>query len=159
MHDRRSAFRWGRLLALGSALAVLTSGLDAAAYQEAPALAEMVKAGKLPPVDQRLPKDVEVVTPLDSVGKYGGTLRQVLVGTAGDHNTIQRMVAPQGLVRWDPEYRKVVPNLAKSWEVSPDATGIHLPPPRGPALVGRRAVHDRRHHVLCRRHPAQSRLL
>jgi peptide/nickel transport system substrate-binding protein len=95
--------------------------LDAAAYQEAPVLTELVKAGKLPPVDQRIAKDAEVVTPLQSVGKYGGTLRQVLVGTAGDHNTIQRMVAPQGLVRWDPDYLKVVPNLAKSWEVSEDA--------------------------------------
>ena len=69
------------------------------------------------------------------------------------------MVAPQGLVRWDPDYRKVVPNLAKSWEISDGRAGIHLPPARGPALVGRRAVHDRGHHVLCRGHPAQSRLL
>ena len=122
MHDRGIANRIGRLLALGGALAALALGGQAQAYQEAPALAELVKAGKLPPVDQRLPKDVEVVKPLDSIGKYGGTLRQVLVGTAGDHNTIQRMIAPQGLVRWDPTYSEVIPNLAKSWDVSDDAS-------------------------------------
>lgn len=32
------------------------------------------------------------------------------------------MVGPQGLVRWDPSYTKIVPNVAKSFEVSPDAT-------------------------------------
>lgn len=122
MQDRRMARVARRLLASGAMLATLTVGWSAAAYQEAPMLAEKVKAGELPPVDQRVPKGAEVVTPLESVGKYGSNLRQVLVGTAGDHNTIQRMVAPQGLVRWDPEYTKVIPNLATSWEVSDDAT-------------------------------------
>src|SRR5260370_29769006 len=42
-------------------------------FQEAPALAEQVKAGKLPPVEQRLPQEPMVLTPLHSVAKYGGT--------------------------------------------------------------------------------------
>jgi len=54
-------------------------------YNEAPVLAELVKAGKLPPVEERLPKKPLVVGPGIlitrkelpdwKVGKYGGTLR------------------------------------------------------------------------------------
>lgn len=40
-------------------------------YHEAPILAELVSAGTLPPVDQRLPSEPLVVTPRGEVGKYG----------------------------------------------------------------------------------------
>jgi len=61
-------------------------------YNEAPMLAELVKAGKLPPVEQRLPeeplvyKEGEEVLAGDiklEIGKYGGTLRIVNPGTPG----------------------------------------------------------------------------
>ena len=45
-------------------------------FAEAPMLAEMVKAGKLPPVEKRLPDEPMVVKPLQSVGRYGGTWRR-----------------------------------------------------------------------------------
>src|SRR5215212_4139518 len=44
-------------------------------FREAPMLAELVKAGKLPPVEQRLPPQPLVVKPTNAIGKYGGTLR------------------------------------------------------------------------------------
>jgi peptide/nickel transport system substrate-binding protein len=113
LHRRALAGLLGGLL-LGTALPAL------AAYQEAPALAALVKAGKLPPVDQRVGAEPEVVKPRESVGKYGGQLRYGLRGSS-DHNNILRMVGPQGLVRWDPSYTRIVPNVAKSFEVSPDA--------------------------------------
>ena len=37
-------------------------------FGEAPMLAEMVKAGKLPPVEKRIPEEPMVVKPLQSVG-------------------------------------------------------------------------------------------
>ena len=49
------------------------------AYQEAPMLAEMVKAGKLPPLEQRLPENPLVEKPVSEIGKYGGKL---VLGTA-----------------------------------------------------------------------------
>ena len=49
-------------------------------FQEAPALAELVKAGKLPPVAERLPSEPMVLKPLRSVGKYGGTWRRGFLG-------------------------------------------------------------------------------
>ena len=101
----------------------LATGLaaPALAFQEAPLLEAQVKSGKLPPVDQRLPKTPEVVTPFQSVGTYGGVLRTAIRGDA-DHNNILKLVSAQGLARWTPDYSKPIPNLAESWTVSPDAS-------------------------------------
>ena len=115
----------------GTAMLFLGVGADAqaASYSEAPTLAEAVKAGKLPPLDQRLPSDPEVLKPLDSVGKYGGQLRFGLRGSS-DYNNTLRMVGPQGLVRWNVDYTEVIPNVAKSWDVNDNATvfTFHLRP-------------------------------
>ena len=43
------------------------------AYGEAPMLAEMVEAGTLPPVDERLPLEPLVIEPFNEIGQYGGT--------------------------------------------------------------------------------------
>src|SRR4051794_20733425 len=47
---------------------------------EAPMLAELVKAGKLPPVEQRVPEEPLVVKPLNEIGKYGGMWRRAFTG-------------------------------------------------------------------------------
>ena len=44
-------------------------------FKEAPALAELVKAGKLPPVEQRVSQEPLVIKPVHEIGKYGGTWR------------------------------------------------------------------------------------
>ena len=115
----------------GTAMLFLGVGTDARAaqYSEAPTLAELVKAGKLPPVDQRVPSEPEVLKPIDSVGSYGGQLRFGLRGSS-DYNNTLRMVGPQGLVRWNQTYTEIVPNVAKSWDVSDDAKvfTFHLRP-------------------------------
>ena len=100
---------------------VLTGGAFAQSFQEAPDLADLVAAGSLPPVAERLPAAPEVITPLEEVGVYGGVIRFGLRGS-GDHNHILRMVGPQGLVRWNPDFSGVVPNLAESFEVNEDST-------------------------------------
>ena len=55
-----------------AALLFMACGLPAAAqtraYKEAPALAEQVKAGKLPPVGERLPAAPLVVPVVEKVG-------------------------------------------------------------------------------------------
>lgn len=109
-------------LMLGVAIAPLMV-LSVAAQEatgEAPALAEQVEAGDLPPVAERVGSEPAVIQPLDSIGTYGGALRTGLRGSS-DHNGILRVVGPQGLVRWDPQYTEVVPNVAESFEV--DAEG------------------------------------
>ena len=51
-------------------------------FKEAPQLAEQVKAGKLPPVAERIGQDPLVIKPLQSIGKYGGTWRGGFTGPA-----------------------------------------------------------------------------
>ena len=108
-------FRRGALPAV--ALGLMLSPLGAWAYQQAPSL----DGADLPPVDERLPDEPEVITPLESVGTYGGTLRRVL-GGSNDHNSILRFVSPQGLTRWKADFSGVIPNVAESWEVNPEGT-------------------------------------
>ena len=50
------------------------------AFKEAPMLAAMVKEGKLPQVDKRLPSKPVVVKPLQKVGVYGGQWRRAYKG-------------------------------------------------------------------------------
>jgi peptide/nickel transport system substrate-binding protein len=50
------------------------------AYSEAPMLAEMVAAGDIPPVDERLPSNPRVLPVYEEIGQYGGTLRRAYKG-------------------------------------------------------------------------------
>jgi peptide/nickel transport system substrate-binding protein len=111
--------RWRCRIALAAAQIAAVSFPLAA--QEAPALAEAVAAGSLPPLADRLPADPLVVTPQDSIGTYGGTWRSAVRGT-GDSTWIRRTIGYDSLVRWDPTFTTIVPNLAASFEVSADAT-------------------------------------
>jgi peptide/nickel transport system substrate-binding protein len=51
-------------------------------YKEAPMLADLVKQGKLPPVEKRLPDEPLVIVPVEEVGQYGGTWRRAWLGRA-----------------------------------------------------------------------------
>nr|WP_319385044.1 ABC transporter substrate-binding protein [uncultured Roseibium sp.] len=93
----------------------------AADYNEAPELAEKVKAGDLPAVEERLPKTPMVMQPLKSVGEYGGTLRRAILG-GGDQHNIVRLIGSENLIRWSPDWSTIEPNIAESFEVSDDAT-------------------------------------
>lgn len=110
-----------------SALAVVYASLLATTafaqdYTEAPMLAERVAAGDLPPLEERLPQDPEVIEPYDSLGTWGDTIRFGISGTA-DQDSLTYWSGDQGLVRYDPAtgYSTVLPNLAREWEVSEDA--------------------------------------
>ena len=88
-------------------------------FSEAPALAELVKAGKLPPVEQRIPQEPMVIKPLRSVGKYGGTWRRGFLGP-GDSENGNRVRASDKLLFWDVNGTQIAPNVAKGWETSTD---------------------------------------
>ncbi len=98
-------------------------------YKEAPSLSEQVARGALPPVTQRLPRTPLLLRPLEEIGTYGGTWGMGMIGN-GDGLMLYRTVDYEQLVRWDPQWRRVVPNLAQSFEVSADAREFtfHLRP-------------------------------
>src|SRR5215510_12418564 len=94
-------------------------------FTEAPALAELVKAGKLPPVQERIGQDPLVVKPLHEIGKYGGTWRRGFTGPFDTSNG-HRVAQNDKLLYFDYTGTRIVPNIARGWEVSPDGKVITL---------------------------------
>jgi peptide/nickel transport system substrate-binding protein len=86
-------------------------------FQEAPQLAELVKAGKLPPVAERVGQDPLVLKPVHSIGKYGGSWRRGFTGPADFWNGYRCCSGPDTLLFWDYTGDKPVPNIAKGWEL------------------------------------------
>jgi peptide/nickel transport system substrate-binding protein len=126
--DRRELLKWGSGALVGT---YLLSGCDLLSTEpnkrkgqggtggdtnakEAPSLADLVQQGKLPPVAERLPKSPAVVTPLEDVGSYGGTIRMATTLAPSSRFMI---VAREGLVEWTPGKTTVEPGLAESWDV------------------------------------------
>ena len=84
--------------------------------QGAPALAELVKAGKLPPVAERVGQDPLVVKPLKEIGKYGGIWRRGFTGPGDKWNGYRAGTGPDHVLFWDYTGNKIVPNIAGLWQ-------------------------------------------
>ena len=153
------ALRRDVLKGFASAAAITAFSGTAFAQQakEAPALAELATGKKIPPLSERIPSNPLVVQ-VEKVGKYGGSLRRGLRGSA-DHNGILRMVGNQGLVRWNLAFTEVLPNVAEKWEVNADSTEFTFHPAQGHEVVGRQAVHRRRRRLRDRGLRQESRTL
>lgn len=94
-----------------------------AAYKEAPMLAELVAAGQLPPVEQRLPVNPRVIAPTYEVGQYGGVLRRAFKGLSDRWGPVK--LSEEGAVQWDapdPENPTLVANYVSEWSQNEDAT-------------------------------------
>ena len=114
----------GLVATAGAALVGFTAltGAAAAEYHQSPILDDAVKSGKLPPVEQRLPENPRVETPVEQVGQYGGTWRSGMVG-GSDRNWMFRITGYEPLVAWDRDWTgKVIPNLAEEFSGNADAT-------------------------------------
>ena len=96
-------------------------------YKEAPMLADLVKAGKLPPVDERLPSAPKLTNEMPTslltyeIGRYGGTLRHAaLQGRDADISPVmlnEPLVNTPGLLG-----EEVTGNVVKDVEVNQDLT-------------------------------------
>lgn len=118
MHRRN---RLTYLTGVASACLAVTMAQPALGFEEAPTLKERVAAGELPPVDERLPQNPLVLEVVDQTGEYGGTIRRAILGGGDQHNMV-RTIGSDNMVRWDPTWSEVRPNIAESWEVSEDAS-------------------------------------
>lgn len=111
-------------------------------YNEAPELAELVKAGKLPPVEERLPKQPRVLKAnimYDGIGQYGGVWRDTFAvpveswnwgagqtqGWFGINQIVQESLVQSGPM-WFLKEPNPVPNLATSWEWSEDGKTLTM---------------------------------
>lgn len=101
------------------------TGRTLPAFKEAPMLAEMVAAGELPPVNERLPNEPLVTQPVETIGKYGGTL--TIAGRHDRHWGFQTYIKESLLQRgWDDPAQTVLPNALRGWDLSDDARAITL---------------------------------
>jgi peptide/nickel transport system substrate-binding protein len=87
-------------------------------FSEAPMLADLVKAGTLPPIDERLPKNPVVLASKGGAGNFGGTIRRGFSGVSDyfGPNKVQQI----GLA-WVNDDLSLRADIVESWEVSPDA--------------------------------------
>ncbi len=109
------------------AAAEAAAPVSAGGFSEAPMLAELVAAGTLPAVDERLPENPLVMEVAESIGNYGGTLRRGFKGVSdrwGPTKHVDRL-----LVWWDKDLIQR-PRMVESYELSDDATTwtFHLRP-------------------------------
>ncbi len=88
-------------------------------FSEAPMLADLVKAGKLPAVDERLPATPGVIDGVESGGQYGGTLRRAFKGVSDRWGPTK--MQDRGLAWYDKDLN-IRARMADSWEVNKDAT-------------------------------------
>jgi len=95
------------------------------AFKEAPMLAALVKQGKLPPVEQRLPAEPLVLKPLAEIGRYGGTWRRGFIGPSDGENG-NRINSSDKLLYWDATGSKITVGVAKGWELSRDGKTFTL---------------------------------
>ncbi|MEM7737544.1 MAG: ABC transporter substrate-binding protein [Deinococcota bacterium] len=104
-----------------SALFVSTTAL--AQYNEAPMLAELVAAGELPPVEERLPANPRVFPVFEEIGTYGGTLRRAYKGASdrwGPTKLLEERIVE--MVQLDPDTIELVPGYVDDFVISEDAS-------------------------------------
>lgn len=92
-------------------------------YSEAPMLAEMVAAGELPPVAERLPVNPRIVPVQEEIGQYGGQWRRAYKGMSDQSGPV-KIIYTFGLHFYapDPESLEIVPGLFDEWSQNDDAT-------------------------------------
>lgn len=98
--------------------AASSGGAAAGQYSEAPMLADLVSAGSLPPVDERLPSNPFVMPVAEQTGNYGGTFRRAFKGVSDRWGPTK--IQDRGLAWFDQDLN-MQPRIAESWEVSEDS--------------------------------------
>lgn len=100
-------------------------------FNEAPQLTQLVKAGKLPPVGQRIGQDPLVIQPVHEIGKYGGVWRRGFSGASDFWNGARSASGPDHILFLDYTAQKVVPNIARGWEFQDGGRALILRLRRG----------------------------
>lgn len=95
-------------------------------YAEAPTVAELVEAGELPPVEDRLPNNPVVVQPEETIGTYGGFLRVPIEGQNRADALAWNYFSIDPLFIWSPTGEEMLPNVAEDYEISEDGHTITL---------------------------------
>lgn len=100
-----------------------TSAASSYNEKEAPMLHELVEAGKLPPLQERLPDNPMVVVPYEKVGSWGDYF-SISLGGYSDHENLELFAGNMGLVMldYDSGYSEIVPLVAETATANDDYT-------------------------------------
>lgn len=93
-------------------------------FNEAPMLAELVEAGTLPPVAERLPPEPLVVTPKNAIGTYGGTFYGASMAPETTSDFQCGMVT--GLFQFSNDLSEIYPDVATGYEFNEDYTTCRI---------------------------------
>jgi peptide/nickel transport system substrate-binding protein len=96
----------------------------AANFSQSPMLDSLVKRGKLPPVEQRLPDEPMVVHPVEHTGRYGGQLRVPSRAASEMYEMIYWLFEP--LLRFASDGRTLEPNVAEAWDLAADGKSVTI---------------------------------
>ncbi|NLG98914.1 MAG: ABC transporter substrate-binding protein [Chloroflexi bacterium] len=91
----------------------------AAIAHEAPMLVEKVANGELPPLEERLPSNPLTLAPVNTIGKYGGTMRIFSDWLGGQWAECQYGYSP---LRWIDDGQGIAPGLMDRWSANEDNT-------------------------------------
>ena len=94
-------------------------------YNEAPMLAELVAAGELPPVDERLPDEPKVKDVVEEIGQYGGTINAFAINM-DSWNDMTEVIGGSSFLLDLTADNEIVPDLAKGYELAADGNSMTL---------------------------------
>ena len=94
------------------------TGKTISQFHEAPMLSELVASGQLPPVEDRLPKEPMVDAVLDSVGKYGGSLKMGMASPGVYYPASLHII--EYMLSFDRNGHGAVPNIAQDFRFEDD---------------------------------------
>jgi peptide/nickel transport system substrate-binding protein len=123
--DFLKAVAAGSVTGIAAAIVPLSASVAAQemSFNEAPMLADLVSAGSLPPVAERIPSNPRVITPYNEIGEYGGTWRRAHKGLSDRWGPTK--LNEEMIIEWyapDPDSLELVANYISEWSQNEDAT-------------------------------------
>ena len=94
-------------------------------YREAPMLAELVAAGELPPVSERLPAEPKVKEVVEEIGQYGGTINAFAINM-DSWNDMGEVIGGSSFLLDLTADNAIVPDLASGFELADDGKSMTL---------------------------------
>ncbi len=97
------------------------------AHKESPMLREMVEAGDLPPLEERLPANPRVVEVHEEIGRFGGTMVNGVAFLRSEYIPYTLTLEPFFEVDWPlPGDAPVQANIAETWSFNEEGTELTI---------------------------------
>ncbi|OKH87766.1 ABC transporter substrate-binding protein [Thalassospira sp. TSL5-1] len=109
------------VMAVALAFVAGAKSSQAAKFGQAPQFEAEVQNHHLPPTENRLPVIPMIVSPVDSLGHYGGTWHMAQLAKR-DYALLIRTIGYEPLLRWTPQWTGITPNVALSYDTNSTAT-------------------------------------